>query len=612
MSSSHSQPAKDMFSSRDEGKPPKPSRKSPPESRKDFHGFLKGSKSRAAPVKKSDLGTKKGKQELDSFGSTKDFHGFSKSSKSTAAPIKKGDLVTKKKNKEVPFSEIVDRMIVSARSQYLPLEESDLNTTTKPKELSDYLESLSRAENVTTANRLLSRFSGKQSGVDIEYSAIQANRRMRIAVEELTYLRAFLRHFDYNKISDHDQMEFVDNIIHEINDAEEVLYSLPIKAYKERRKGIEYLLAKPWVATELERIINRMRKIRELIKTNMQTQLVVTVETPCLGREEDNTVLEMFDYILNGNLITREDVIETVLSLREGYLADTYSLILSSYDSPGDWSQSERVCLLEIEDIFFYTASVAEKFIKRIERPRNVWAVLYPFEQHGVEMNLMKEIEHINSKFGDAVYRRWTFGDGGKLLMGDITGSSSKRLTFFAQFVSSWRFLNNNLSTTRRYLAVMKAFLDDIDGTVVEGLNQRQRVWVGQVREVTRKGYCLVEEENGFFFLLSRIVFAKDIDYLLNEIIDISKRKEIYAIANIQGERRKSFPSSPSIQGSEREIMVEVEQEGDNSGAEESPLIAQPNTFSYRHITELEKEFQSIKGEKQLMNALFDDVQEIG
>ncbi|WVY96599.1 hypothetical protein V8G54_028750 [Vigna mungo] len=543
MSSSRSQPERDILSSRDEGKPHKPSRKSPQESTKDFHGFLKG------------------KKGLDSFVSS------------------------------------MERMLATAESQ-----------TPAAEELRDYLERQSKAT--------------EQFGVPIEDSASHVDHRMLIAEGELTYLRTVLKNFDHSKISDPDQMNLVVDITSVVNYAERVMDSLPIKTYKKKiRKGIEYLVGKPPVVRTLERTIKRMREIRERIKNNMQTELVVTVETPCLGREGPKPVaviaLEMLDYILNQNLITREDVIETVLRLREGYLGDAQSIILSSFNSLEDRSQrSERVWLQEVKDICDYTVSVAEKFIKRRERSRNVWGVLYPFEQHVVEMNLLKHMEHINSQFGDALYRRWTFGDGGKVVMGDIIGSRSKPLTFtcFPQFVYSWRSLDHNLITTRRYLIVMEAFLDDIDGTV-EGLNHRQKVWVEQLREVARKGHSLVDgyrEEKGFLFLLGRIVFARDINCLLNEIIDISNRKEIYGIANIQGRRRESLSWGPSIQGTGKEIIDEVEHEGDNSGAEENPLIAQPDFFSHRHITELEKEFQSIKGEKELMNALFDDVQEIG
>ncbi|QCE07786.1 disease resistance protein RPM1 [Vigna unguiculata] len=227
-----------------------------------------------------------------------------------------------------------------------------------------------------------------------------------------------------------------------------------------------------------------------------------------------------------------------------------------------------------------------------------------PFQQHVMELNFMEQMEHINNQFGYALSSRRTFEDGGKIVtfgdgwkpvMEDIIGSRSEPLTStcFQLFESLWRCLDHNLNTVRRYLAIIKVFLNDIDGAA-EDVNQRQKVWVEQLRMVAREGHSIVDaypDKDGLFFFLRRIIFAKNIDRLLKEIINISKRKEIYGIANIHIRERQSVL------------------EGDNLGLK---LVAQPDSCSHRHITEFEKEFQLIKGEKQLMNALFDDLQEIG
>ncbi|BAT94616.1 hypothetical protein VIGAN_08123500 [Vigna angularis var. angularis] len=49
----------------------------------------------------------------------------------------------------------------------------------------------------------------------------------------------------------------------------------------------------------------------------------------------------------------------------------------------------------------------------------------------------------------------------------------------------------------------------------------------------------------------------------------------------------------------------------ENSGKEENSH-APPDSFSYRNMTEVKRELRSIRGEKQLMEALFRDVEDIG
>ncbi|WVY96598.1 hypothetical protein V8G54_028749 [Vigna mungo] len=51
--------------------------------------------------------------------------------------------------------------------------------------------------------------------------------------------------------------------------------------------------------------------------------------------------------------------------------------------------------------------------------------------------------------------------------------------------------------------------------------------------------------------------------------------------------------------------------QSENSGREENSH-APPDSFSYRNMTEVERELRSIRGEKQLMEALFRDVEDIG
>ncbi|KAJ1435796.1 Virus X resistance protein-like, coiled-coil domain [Sesbania bispinosa] len=175
-----------------------------------------------------------------------------------------------------------------------------------------------------------------------------------------------------------------------------------------------------------------------------------------------------------------------------------------------------------------------------------------------------------------------------------LLGLCSLLYTVIAWNVSLWRFMDKNLKSIQRDLALMSEFLRDTENA--EGLNERQKVWIDQLRLVAQNGRALIaaypEEKDGYF---GRIKFAKDINCLLKEILNVSDRKTSYDIANIEGKQRLvSFGSNI--------------QENDGGGDSSPPAPA----FSYRPITGLKEKVQSIRGEKQLMDALFQDVQEIG
>ncbi|XP_004496122.2 putative disease resistance RPP13-like protein 2 [Cicer arietinum] len=153
--------------------------------------------------------------------------------------------------------------------------------------------------------------------------------------------------------------------------------------------------------------------------------------------------------------------------------------------------------------------------------------------------------------------------------------------------VKLWRSLNKNLKCTQRYLALMHAFLNDTTESVT--LNERQKVWVGQVRAVTQNGQSLIAFPTPTAGCLSRrIMFPKDIECLLKEILNISHRKTIYGIdaANIQ--QQKLVPAAPP-----------------------PPPVASSSTSSYRRVTGLKHKVLSIRGEKELMDALFVDAGEM-
>jgi len=173
--------------------------------------------------------------------------------------------------------------------------------------------------------------------------------------------------------------------------------------------------------------------------------------------------------------------------------------------------------------------------------------------------------------------------------------------------VNLWRSTANNLKCTQRYLSLMRVFLNDTTESV-EGLNKRQRAWVDQLRVVSQNGEFLIDADaKGKGGCLSRIKFAKDINCLLKEILDISDRKVIYCIANVQRNQQELVPLL-GIQESdiENEIIVE---HAENSSA--MPAAA-ASSSSYRPVMGLKEKVQSIRREKELMDALLLDAQEMG
>ncbi|KAK2457401.1 disease resistance protein RPM1 [Trifolium repens] len=182
---------------------------------------------------------------------------------------------------------------------------------------------------------------------------------------------------------------------------------------------------------------------------------------------------------------------------------------------------------------------------------------------------------------------------------------SSPLIEVIVWTVNLQRSMDNNLKCTQIYLALMCAFLSDTTESA-EGLNKRQSVWVGQLRVMSQNGHSLIDAypkaKGG---CLRRIKFAKDINFLLKEILDVSDRKAIYGIANIQTTQQELVPLS-GIQESntENEIIVEHDE---NSGA--TPAAA---ASSYRPVMGLKEKVQSIRGEKELIDALLLDAQEMG
>ncbi|WJX20113.1 hypothetical protein P8452_09705 [Trifolium repens] len=150
--------------------------------------------------------------------------------------------------------------------------------------------------------------------------------------------------------------------------------------------------------------------------------------------------------------------------------------------------------------------------------------------------------------------------------------------------------MDNNLKSTQRYLVLMRIFLSEAKGSV---LNERQRVWMDQLRAVSQKGQSLIDPEypKGKGGCLSKTKYATYINSLLKEILDISDRKVMYGIANI-------------IQGTPIHIQEsEIESDHDDNSV---------TATSHRPVTGLKETVQSITGEKELMEAMLVDAENMG
>ncbi|KAG2401918.1 uncharacterized protein HKW66_Vig0190450 [Vigna angularis] len=120
--------------------------------------------------------------------------------------------------------------------------------------------------------------------------------------------------------------------------------------------------------------------------------------------------------------------------------------------------------------------------------------------------------------------------------------------------------------------------LSNFNSTTGEWSQQRQQVWLQEVKDIS---ICYGDESYGadgaYQYSVWRCTIQK---------VDFRRWRE-------------------SSDGRHYRIKSE------NSGKEENSH-APPDSFSYRNMTEVKRELRSIRGEKQLMEALFRDVEDIG
>lgn len=174
-----------------------------------------------------------------------------------------------------------------------------------------------------------------------------------------------------------------------------------------------------------------------------------------------------------------------------------------------------------------------------------------------------------------------------------------------------------NMESIKRELKLMHALIKDAE--CGEGLNEMQRVWVEQIRVVAQQAEALIAAYElrrvNAGDMLSRPKLGKDIDRMLNKIGSILERKIIYGIANIEG--RKGLVSlHQSTQGSEVNSGSHnnVTEHNNNCGTDTEEHLhgsLQHVNHDYHSVNGLKQKVETIRGEMQLMNALFKDVEEM-
>jgi len=162
------------------------------------------------------------------------------------------------------------------------------------------------------------------------------------------------------------------------------------------------------------------------------------------------------------------------------------------------------------------------------------------------------------------------------------------------------RSMDNNLKCVQRDLDLMHVFLRETAESA-ESMNDRQKVWVGQLRVMAQNGRSLFDAAGKGGCWSRKTKFAKDINCLLEEILNISHRKTTYSIANIIQGATQQYNISNIIQGETQQELVR---------SEEHPEPA-ASSSSYRPVTGFKQEVQSIRREMELMDALRQDIRDM-
>ncbi|XP_027364639.1 probable disease resistance protein RF9 [Abrus precatorius] len=523
-------------------------------------------------------------------------------------------------------------------------------------------------------NSMVTVAADKLSKVLVQESAVLsgAARQVEWIERELRIMQAFLEHVDHDDSGSSD--EWAEKLRSVARDAEDAIETFVIKSVKRRRRGLLYWYDKYKVGKELERISDIMRDISQhhrqtrldlTFETPGPAETSATIVTPALHK---------FIRVLSHNLITRRKGIKVAERVRDelvgmqnivrnlestsqrekvwleevkevcDYTAGVADSFIA-HASRERWCKTGKLCSFVSEREFkkqmmyvrtqigdalqrrmtygvggkdmrdeiilrsspvpnlspvrliisrvmfilyyiivspvvplwtdilgFFFLITLDAFIrdaKPAPKPRgNVKKMLVAF----MFLMLAAFIEYA-FLFLSRVFYNW---------LGVIQQLFSFLYKVIVWTVSLWRSMDKNLKSTQRDLALMHALFTDIEGM---RLNERQKVWVDQLRVVAQNA-CSLHAERGRGGVFRRIIFAKNINDLLNEILNVTDRKIIYGIADIQG-RQGTVSSSGSTE-----------------------QLPHPRV-SYQPISGLREKVQSIRGEMDLMNALFGDVGEI-
>jgi hypothetical protein len=292
-------------------------------------------------------------------------------------------------------------------------------------------------------------------------------------------------------------------------------------------------------------------------------------------------------------------------------------------------SETENVWLKEVKEVCNYIKSIAEDFILVRERRSNMSRLqkfLYLLEDFIFENKFEEKMKYARTQIGDALRRSLTYG------VGDMEAGADKQTTptstpcplpnlsqqdpIISYLISIytlrkfWKSVDKNFKCVERDLYLMQTFLKDVDAESAESrMTRRQKVWVSQLRLLAQNAKSIVDtyRKDGWFLrlIMRRTESAENINHLLKEILSISDRKNIYCVANIIIQRT-----------TQQELLVttstssNIQEESEIQGGIEPPAIV--TTSSYRSVTWLEDKVQSIRSGMELMDALFQDVKEMG
>ncbi|CAL5208482.1 unnamed protein product [Lathyrus oleraceus] len=481
-------------------------------------------------------------------------------------------------------------------------------------------------DNMFIKNPVLSQVANRLSAYLIdEYAVLTGDvRQVEWIEKELRSMQGWLEHVEQHGYSRQEQAlnEWADKLKDIALDAEDVIETFVMKSVKRRRWGFLYWNDKYKVGRELLQIRKRMRDISH-VGINFNINFVnISIETTPPGEEVSSsatsgvvaTAMQKLDHILSQTIVTGDEVIGMVEQVK-GELLYLQNIVYSLKSI----SERENVWLKDVEKVCNDMKSIAQNFIVARERGSKggkLEKVLYFGESYASEHEFKKRMKYIRTQIGDAFRRSLTYGVGEQLdkhttprsaALPDLSLDSliidgqvfSNAVDMGFLFVKLWRSVDKNLECVQRDLDLMRAFLRDTTAESEQGLNlnERQRVWICQVKRAAQNAHSLVDAyaKAGFLwgFISRRIKYAKDINCLLKEILSISHNKNIYGVANIQGTRQEfalATSRSPSIQ-------------------EPQPV---PAAASYIPLTGLKEKVQSMRAGLELMDALVQDVQDMG